>query len=172
MLTTFSSDIEGRLLSVGCKTTFFKTYRRSNGFGIAVIYMVFGQKVVPANDIIMKFMAAACITRQMIYAQKVSRCEANARWYCWELLATDKQDTNLIVIFCYLFRIKWKFRHFWWIKFTARERESENERRHFDVGIFLFVCYSVIWLFGYSVVQWWGKVDNIQMSNVKNRSHK
>lgn len=44
--------------------------RRSNGFESTVIY-TFGQKAVPANDIIMKFMAAACITRQMIYAQRL-----------------------------------------------------------------------------------------------------
>lgn len=37
---------------------------------VTVIY-TFGQKVVPANDIIIKFMAAACITRQMIYVQRL-----------------------------------------------------------------------------------------------------
>lgn len=39
----------------------------------------FGQKVVPANDIIMKFIAAACITRQMIYVQKVTFTTADGR---------------------------------------------------------------------------------------------
>lgn len=71
----------------------------------------FGQKAVPANDIIMKFMAAPCITNLNDLCTKVKLLYhtihvCSVRNAALDLLASNKQVTNSIVIFGYLFQNK------------------------------------------------------------------